>query len=438
MANEIIKDELTKESFYIHSLSLYLQNQEDIKIRLLNYFKVLQNIKTDTDKLFNILNIWDENYFEKTNIDPSSLENYWLDEIGLIFGCYRQVELTNYQMESSENNPKPSSTLYTLSNFNFLCYILATISKMAFDGQNGTLLYFYNGTRILNASKYPTDEYDLSLMDNYIRKNIITQLGIIYVCFNISLECNIYFTNYKKVGDDVTRKLFLNGLLTIESMGIAYTRILRSPDSVFYGSIQGNKNANPAPFLYNFTTRAGVEETKSFAYDGTTLNVTYTFDQTNGLSSISGTSNFASISIYSFEDQQERRFEYDAPNTCWKGYRGNTALTNTSALVFEDTYLGQTFALTNATNNSIGQIQYKASADSDYIPIKADRYCFVGSEDSQLVLDIGYAYNLDPLMQVAFGNIIANTDTNKNDIEISLRCKNKTVDMFNPVGMIGG
>lgn len=443
MADELIKKELTKESFYIHSLSLYLQGQEDIKKRILVYFNILKNVKTNADTLFNILNIWDENYFEKTGINSLAFENIWLDEIGSIFGCNRQVVLINYKIDTSEN-PTPDSTLYTLSNFNYLCYILATISKMAFDGQNETLLYFYNGSRLLHYSKYPTDEYNLNLMDNNIRENTITKLGIIYVCLNNPLECKVYFTKYKQIGDDVTRKLFLNGLLTIESMGIIYERILKSSDSVFFGRIQGNKrqegDTTPAPFLYNFTTDVGTMQTKTFSYDKKDINVTYEFEQTNGLSSISATSNFANIYIYSFEDQQERRFEYDAQNACWNAYRNNIALTNTSESVFEDTYLGQTFSLTNATNNSIEQIQYKASNTSEYIPIKADRYCFVGTGNNQLVIDVGYDYNDKPLMQVAFGNTAFNAkdESSHSDIGISLRFSNPATVFYNPTGMIGG
>jgi hypothetical protein len=442
MADELIKKELTKESFYIRSLSLYLQGQEDIKLRILTYFNILQNIKTNTDTLFNILNIWDENYFEKTGIDSSAFENVWLDEIGLIFGCYRQVVLINYQMDTSEK-PIPDSTLYTLSNFNYLCYILATISKMAFDGQNETLLYFYNGSRLLHYSKYSTSEYNLNLMDNNIRENVITKLGIIYVCLNDSLECKVYFTKYKQIGDNVTRKLFLNGLLTIESMGIIYERILKSSDAVFYGRIQGNERqasvTTNAPFLYNFTTDVGISQTKTFSYYKD-ISVTYNFTQANGLNSISATSNFANIYIYSFEDQQERRFEYDSQNTCWNAYRGNISLTNISKSVFEDTYLGQTFSLTNATNNSIGQIQYKTSSTSNYIPIKADRYTFVSTGNNQLVIDVGYDYNSKPLMQVAFGNTAFNTEDESlpSDIGISLRFSNPLTVFYNPTGMIGG
>ena len=438
MANELIKEELTKEDFYIYSLSLYLQGQEDIKLRLLSYFNVLKNVKSSADKLFKILNIWDVNYFENTNIDKNSTECVWLDEIGLIFGCYRQIELANYVQSTSESDV--TKTLYTLTNFNFLYYILATISKMTFDGQNETLLYFYNGSNLLNYDIYLKNSYNVDLMDNYIRNNIITQLGIIYVCLENSLTCNIYFSNFLQVGDDVTRKLFLNGLLTIESMGIKYTRELKAKESVFYGRIQGNKNANPAPFLCNFFTTANENHTETFSHNNESISVTYNFSNQNGLNSISATSNFTNINIFTFNDQQERRFQYDSSNSYWKAYRGNISLnvSSTSNLVFEDSVLGQTFSLINATNNSIEQIQYKANENSDYIPIKADRYCFAGTGNNQLVLDIDYSYNNTPLMQVAFGNMAINTLSEKSDIQISLRCKNIMTDLLNPIGMIGG
>lgn len=436
MANELIKEQLTTEDFYIQSLSLYLQGQEDIKLRLLTYFNILKNVKTNVDNLFKILNIWDENYFKNTGIDMSSTTCVWLDEIGAIFGCNRQVELIDYNT-TTEGDP-PEKKLFTLTNENLLYYILATISKMAFDGRNETLLYFYSGSKLLNYNKYPSG-YDLKLMDNYIQNTVITKLGIVYVTLTEPLTCKLYFTNFLTVGDSVTRKLFLNGLLTIESMGIVYSRELKAEANVFYGKIQGNENASPAPFLYNFITDSSEAHTETFSYDEDSVDVTYKFNAQNGLDSISATANFTNINIYTFNDQQERRFHYDATNDAWEAYRGSTLLNVSSGsnVVFEDNYLGQAFCLTNATSNSVEQILYKKNATSDYIPIKADRYCFAGTGNNQLVIDVDYTHNNTPLMHVAFGNT-ATTTNPVSDVTVSMRSKNPKTDLLNPVGMIGG
>lgn len=155
--------------------------------------------------------------------NTSSNENF-LDTVAKIYGISRQLIVKEYYKGGTlvEN---PGSTQITLTNRELLIYIEATIRKYIFDGTREALREAYYGTSLLNLSSYQQQTYPEEIR-NYlqyiIKPSFLTELGIVYMDGDTPGSCKIALDGNESVLTENIRNLFLNGYLTIESVGIEY------------------------------------------------------------------------------------------------------------------------------------------------------------------------------------------------------------------------
>jgi hypothetical protein len=155
--------------------------------------------------------------------NTASTENF-LDTVAKIYGISRQLIIKEYYKDGTlvEN---PGSTQITLTNRELLIYIEAAIRKYIFDGTREALREAYYGTSLLNLSSYQQQNYPEEIR-NYlqyiVKPSFLTELGIIYMDGENPASCKIALTGNESVLTDNITNLFLNGYLTIESVGIEY------------------------------------------------------------------------------------------------------------------------------------------------------------------------------------------------------------------------
>lgn len=238
MSDNLINPNLLEETFYLQSISMFLKNSYGMEDRCKMYVDILKNVESTSQALFNRLNIFyynaadDTDYCDLNEIDPTGETDYFLDVLGSIFNIVRRFQITYFdpqtQTLSTEN--------ITLDNYEMMIYIQAIAAKYIFDGSYESLYYLYTGTRLLyyhnysNNSDYSAD--DLKILTNNATKFLpINQLNIKYKTNSLyPLQCNIYYTGDTGIYNihPNIKKLFLGGYLTIESLGIVYTRSIVS------------------------------------------------------------------------------------------------------------------------------------------------------------------------------------------------------------------
>ena len=155
--------------------------------------------------------------------NTSSNENF-LDTVAKIYGISRQLIVKEYYKDGTLVD-NPSSIQITLTNRELLIYIEATIRKYIFDGTREALREAYYGTSLLNLSSYQQQNYPEEIR-NYlqyiVKPSFLTELGIVYMDGDTSGSCKIALDGNESVLTENIRNLFLNGYLTIESVGIEY------------------------------------------------------------------------------------------------------------------------------------------------------------------------------------------------------------------------
>lgn len=199
----LLDQSLLENEFYFRSLSLFMLGSYGIKDRVKANLSILQNVASCGDELFKRLDFWyykdsntgdGEDYFTLNYGDNaasirSANSEYWLDLIGNIFGIKREVycatAISGY-----------SSGVIKLNNLAFLSYIQATAVKNIFDGKNITLYKYYN-----------------------LQPSILQSAQIKYHTMANS-TCTVYLSN--SLVDPQIILLFVNGYLTVESLGITY------------------------------------------------------------------------------------------------------------------------------------------------------------------------------------------------------------------------
>lgn len=243
----VLNDKLRPFSYYEQKLPLYLRNSFGFVEHFRIWYQLLvgeelfasnaqvvsdslrvsggSSIIKTIDKLFELLNIFDLNCVQAHNQSYDSNEHYLsllnetpdsdegkaadiLDKIGSLFGLRRQFSLV---VDGTEY-------MLNLNNRDFLIFIKCTVIKNYFDGTYGELSAFYKSVG----------------------------LPIFILTDTISAQCNMQLINLEdsvySPSEDVKR-LFLAGMLTVESAGIQYTYIIHGvQDLAIFDSLQ-SKNA---------------------------------------------------------------------------------------------------------------------------------------------------------------------------------------------------
>lgn len=260
--SNFLPEELQTFDFYLKSMSLFLKESYGISDRCKMYFDILMNlINTGDTFLLKYLNIYsldlqgNPNYFENTGIDPNWTPNsgtpdggYWLDLLASIFGLSRTVRCAIRKNGTTWEEVTPAYFI-TLSNYELMLYLQATIAKNSFDGSLISLREIYTGSTIFNINAYYNNlNYDPQWVNFHLRRTYLTDLGIFYIrpsdyTKDQPLACKIYLPKTNINVTENIQVLFKNHYLTIESLGIAYNLLIadtvyasaRFGDAYFYG-----------------------------------------------------------------------------------------------------------------------------------------------------------------------------------------------------------
>lgn len=200
--NSIVPDKLKDFDYYKQKLPLYLQNSYGF----IEHFRIWYDMYVGTgeyagiihvsDVLLNLLNIFDDDYLDYINNMPESnsgTQSDILDKIGNLFGVKRQFSCTyfdNYNYITDE---------LILNNEEFLILIKGQIIKNYCEGTYEQIEQYYNSTGL----KICITTSELSNAESHT--------------YLITTDDSDYSDNIKK--------MFLAGMLRIESMGIKYIDI---------------------------------------------------------------------------------------------------------------------------------------------------------------------------------------------------------------------
>lgn len=201
----LILDKLQSLDYYINKLPIYLRQSYGF----IEHFKIWHEIlvgQSDTtgvvgsaNTLLHLLNIFDKDYLTyisnlegsgKSEDEPYGTVSDMLDKIAHLFAVKRKFTITD------KNNNIVS---FSLNNEDLLILIKAQIVKNYCDGSREIISKYYKDVGLLVLTKTSgSAQVNLQLIDK-------TKEG-----------------NVHQYSDNV-RTMFLNNLLTIESMGIIYT-----------------------------------------------------------------------------------------------------------------------------------------------------------------------------------------------------------------------
>lgn len=234
----LLRKELQDPLFYEHSLSLFMKDSPGILDRCKMYVNILQNILNCGENIFKILDIFYykkdssgalKTYFTENNINPEEYTDKWLDQIASILGISRKFTVPRYYSSGAVTE---APFICELTNKELLIYIEATIAKYNFDGTCQSLRKIYKGTPIYNLNVYSNRTFPaeiINYLDNMTQNSFLTELGIVYksgIQSETDFEpayCMISINSEKAIGN--LKTLYINGLLTIESMGITYVYV---------------------------------------------------------------------------------------------------------------------------------------------------------------------------------------------------------------------
>lgn len=166
--------------YYTNSLSMFLKRSFGMLEHFKLYYDILKEIDDEETKIFDSLDIFNENY----DLD---LATDILDKIGSMLNVKRKFQVTISDVVHD----------LTLTNEELLLLIKAQIIKN-----------HYNGTYLQYKSLYELANIPV----------------IIYTATNASATVNCYLNyNTDVTITDNIKYMFQAGMLSIESMGIAYT-----------------------------------------------------------------------------------------------------------------------------------------------------------------------------------------------------------------------
>lgn len=234
----LLRKELQDPLFYEHSLSMFMKDSPGILDRCNMYVEILKNILTCGENIFKILDIFYykkdssgalKTYFTENNINPEDSSDKWLDQIASILGISRKFTVPRYY---NENEIIEAPFVCELTNKELLIYIEATIAKYNFDGTCQSLRKIYKGTSVYNLNVYSQKTFPPEItnyLNNMMQESFLTKLNIVYKS-SIKSEAGIEpasctLSMSSENSTDNLKTLYVNGLLTIESVGITYTYV---------------------------------------------------------------------------------------------------------------------------------------------------------------------------------------------------------------------
>ncbi len=238
----MIREDLLEFQYYLDRLSKFMQESFGINEQVRTFHSLLVQVDDFYNKFFRDISIFDSYY-----IGPN--RNILLDKLGSIFGCQRHFTIPEY--DPARWNVIIGFLDIDLEDEDFLVYIKAQIIKQNF-----------NGTREELQTLYTTYE------DGKLKKGI---LDLIFYYLQspteTSAECYIYWSMDKEYSQNL-QNLFLNGYLTIESMGILYHRSTADIGNflTFAKYMEENQYQPTPPF-----TPVNPKEFNCFAYNGYNL-----------------------------------------------------------------------------------------------------------------------------------------------------------------------
>lgn len=209
------------ESYYTNAMSLFLKRSTKTVEQILQYYNILLNVNECALAIFGKLNLSEES------------DGYWLDIIGDIFGIKRQIVVDKYVTKKDNGwTTVTEQKILDLNDNVFRLYIMSTAAKYNFDGTAESLLKIYRGSDICGSlNEYATwddetNEIITDFFDSQHTNNLLQQLDIKYKSDSTKpAHCGLYISSALDNDIDMIYTLFVNGLLTVESAGIAYEYI---------------------------------------------------------------------------------------------------------------------------------------------------------------------------------------------------------------------
>ena len=186
----MINETLLSFEYYKRKLPLYLQTCESFLSHFHIWHDFLQCIDTQSDVLLASLNIFDNDWLVVNQNDDL------LDKLASLYNVSR-----SFQVTYTDSSGSTITEILTLNNEELLTLIRARIIKNYFDGSTEQIQRYYDMLKIGEFVQFTE-----------------TTSGFCQIIYNTNDTTNNY------------SKMFLAGLLTIESMGIAYVRSLNQAD----------------------------------------------------------------------------------------------------------------------------------------------------------------------------------------------------------------
>ena len=187
----MINETLLSFEYYKRKLPLYLQTCESFLSHFHIWHDFLQCIDTQSDVLLASLNIFDDDWLVINQNDDL------LDKLASLYNVSR-----SFQVTYTDSSGSTITEILTLNNEELLTLIRARIIKNYFDGSTEQIQRYY----------------DMLKIGEFVQFTEATS-GFCQIIYNTNDTTNNY------------SKMFLAGLLTIESMGIAYVRSLNQADA---------------------------------------------------------------------------------------------------------------------------------------------------------------------------------------------------------------
>lgn len=230
----MIREDLLDFQYYLNRLSKFMQESYGINEQVETFYSLLKQANDFYDEFLKEANI-----FNSYNV--YSGYNLLIDKLGAIFGCYRSFTIPQY--DPINWGQIIGYISINLDDHDFLIYIKCQIIKQNFNGTRNELQELY--------STYQDGVYKEGILDLIFY--YITHAGA-------SAECYIYWDAPEGKYSNDLKNLFLNGFLTIESLGILYHRAAVNISN-FENFVPIDNNGNPInPQINNY-----------FAYDGYNL-----------------------------------------------------------------------------------------------------------------------------------------------------------------------
>lgn len=212
----MIKEDLLDFKYYLDRLSKFMQESYGINEQVKIFWSLLKQVNDCYDEFFKEVDFYHHNFESGNGL---------LDKIGNIFGCQRCFTIPVFD----SNEAVASYIKVDLTDEEYLLYIKTQVIKQNFTGDRKTLQELY--------STYINGRIQQGLID----------LRFLYITIDDEVNgatCNIYW-DIDNPSDNL-KNLFLNGYLTIESMGIRYRRIVLNFNQLAYyyedGEIPSNFN----------------------------------------------------------------------------------------------------------------------------------------------------------------------------------------------------